>query len=427
MKKVLLILIAIIGLLEPAFSQTPLPKGATLQTIEYGYQGKFVATGYVHKKQFVEQQQITFSKRFSLDTIISGTYFTENGTAYIEGTRYSSTDQTKSIYKGLFQVCNTSAEKELTTNPKEFRELKIQDIDISYFHQSVYSDNFYKSCIKNVYIEKQTDGTYSLMITGWKTFESQFPEFPGKRLKEQEISNLEENIDSDQQIKLTYSDGDIFVGNKYGGEYIFASGERYIGKFNGSELGGNVNGYSSCYRLIEQLEKLSSSNKTIFADGSETEGDWLKLYNFKSFEKEKIRKCRTLTEARDMAVQIHLENQQKLQKEKQAKESAEQEKQELEQKLTAKYGAAMAKKVMMGTIEIGMSKEICKESLANAYCNDYVRGFRYTVIAQTSKTESWKVTNAKYLNNLQLLMFSGNYHDVVYLNFVNDRLERIIQ
>ena len=106
---------------------------------------------------------------------------------------------------------------------------------------------------------------------------------------------------------------------------------------------------------------------------------------------------------------VQFEAEEKKQKEQQlerAKRDAafkrqfEQEEAKRKQALTAKYGAAMAGKIIAGKFEIGMSKAICAE----------ISGYA-SIIEQTATTETWKV---------------NNWAGASYLYFVGDNLVRIV-
>ena len=52
------------------------------------------------------------------------------------------------------------------------------------------------------------------------------------------------------------------------------------------------------------------------------------------------------------------------------------------QQLTAQYGAALAEKIMVGNLEIGMNKAVCREIVGTA-----------PVVNRTATTETWRIPN----------------------------------
>ena len=76
------------------------------------------------------------------------------------------------------------------------------------------------------------------------------------------------------------------------------------------------------------------------------------------------------------------------------------------QELTSKYGATTAEKIIAGKLEIGMSKEVCKEVLKS-------NGEYPTVFEKTATTKTWIVTH-----------FIFDYNE--YLYFIDNKLVRIV-
>jgi len=77
------------------------------------------------------------------------------------------------------------------------------------------------------------------------------------------------------------------------------------------------------------------------------------------------------------------------------KKQLEEEEAKRKQKLTDKYGASMAEKIIAGKLEIGMSKAVCAEIAIYA-----------SIIDQTATTETWKVT--LWTSSESYLYFSGD-------------------
>jgi len=360
-----------------AFSQTPLPKGAKLQAILYPKAG-MIAVGYVYKKQFVENQEVTFLKKddlglynkiiekdgefyihprsgsnqsgeiplSSLDTVASGVYFTKDGIACIKGIVHSKVlymaagrySYNEFVYEGVFQISNSEDGSILTTDPNKFiynsqpnqypdkleltgtDKLKITIVDI-YSCQRYYEDK------KNqpVTLQKQSD-SYTLKIE----FDDRILETAVNSdiVKRYGFFAFDDFIKSSQNVKLNFKDGNAFTGiveknagiyKAKQGEYKFVTGEKYTGTLG---LGDLI--YYNKGRIF-----VPDQGETIFADGTAVSGDWLKQYNFTDDEWKQIyENSRSLTEIRNMAVRIDKEKQEKLEAEKLAQEQAEKEKQE---------------------------------------------------------------------------------------------------
>ena len=359
MRKVLIFLVAVFGF-GFVYSQVPLPKGAKLQAIIYP-NTREIAVGYVYKKQFVENQEITFFEmnpkftlafpkdysiskkdevfyicgRFngiyneqllsSLDTIASGVYFTKNETAYIKGVERSYLskyyNERFTIYKqGIFQISNSEDGNTLTTDPKKVRRVKTTITEIDSY-QGYYNND------KNnpVTLQKQSENYMLKIIFDDRVLETVVsPDI----IKRYGFFAFDDFIKSSQNVKLNYNNGNIFIGiveknvdtyKAKQGEYKFTTGEKYTGTFG---LGNLI--YYDKGRIF-----VPDQGETMFADGTTASGDWLKQYNFTDNEWKQIyESSKSLTEIRNMAVRVNQEKQEKIQAEKIAKEQAEKERQE---------------------------------------------------------------------------------------------------
>ncbi len=345
--RILILAISLLtALARSVYSQEPLPKGAKFNTIIYNRMD-MVAQGYTHRGEFVENQNITFLKLpksvipswfqrnkdgmvffynqndndklypiSSLDTIVSGFYYLDNGIASIKGvmTNYNYLVESKS--KGLFQVSNTEDGYSLTANPKKAVHqkrlspgLKIEILDATYYETTSREGH-------KIYETRQSDGTYLLRIEyseiahlnysmHTKTLESHITE-----LKTWQLLNYS-FYKTIQPVKLTFwKNDDVFIGtiDSYEsdprpkeGEYRYASGEIFIGEYQNidiGEFGGRI--------------FVPNKGKTIFADGSVVEGDWLNQYKFTNNEWRNIwDNTNTLTEIRDMAFNLNKEKEPK--------------------------------------------------------------------------------------------------------------------
>lgn len=317
------------------------PKGK-LQAIIYP--NDVVGVGYVDKKQFVENQEVTFlnlsgqsyayyivekdrtfylRNRYgnktdisvsSLDTIVSGIYFKKNGIAYIEGTLHPTVfTNKKTVYGGIFHISNTdNDDKSLTTNPNKAlktkltqyqytNKLKIGEVDI-HSYQGYYQRNYkglYDQEEYPITLQKQSD-CYVLKIK----YDDRLLDAPVSfdNVNKHGIFAFDALIESTPNVKLNYANGNIFVGfveknkDKYiakKGEYRYTTGEIYTGIVENKNLGGN-------YFIVHD------QGKTVFADGTTADGNWTKEYNFTDNEwKQIFAESKSLTDVRNLAINMN--------------------------------------------------------------------------------------------------------------------------
>jgi len=373
-----------------AYSQASLPKGAKLETIRFSKnkynKASYFITGYVHKKQFVEGQQISLTihnfgaykygipntffnfngyEHIKNEATLKGIYILRQNMPYVEGT-ITFKDYPLLQEKGLYMLMNSTPvklkEQLLTAIPKKSDYLLYQREDI-YYYRGYYVDNEKKYPLT---WQKLSENSYLLKI-----------EFDDRMLEA--VANYEDLvkhglsgdnfIESSQNVRLNYKNGNAFIGivvkrNKgyrpYRGEIRFTTGEKYIGAIseNGIYDGENF------------FVPRSNQGETIFADGTVAKGAWLDQYNLTSDEKEKLHKsCKSLTEMRNEAVRLFEEKQRKLQEEKIAKERTEQEKhlkeqqqkEQQKQEYISKYGAYYGTLISRRELDTGMSKEMVSE------------------------------------------------------------------
>ena len=110
--------------------QTQLQPNAKLKTVEYK-SADYIAVGYIDKKMFVENQNVTILSKQTKDTIISGKYFMQVEKAYIDGIWKRNSENSITRAYGLFEVSNSDSEIGLTTNNKKAGSLSIVAKDIS--------------------------------------------------------------------------------------------------------------------------------------------------------------------------------------------------------------------------------------------------------------------------------------------------------
>ncbi len=367
-----------------------LPKKAKLKTIKYK-ELDYAIIGYVHEKEFVEGQKLSFlktkketghvplgyipvqyNKTTLTDTIISGVYVIKDGISYLESNsiRYfsiimsderssfnffdeKSMSGKKSITKGLYKVTNSKYGNSLTAIPAEASTLKIEIADI-YFYQGYYTN-------APVTLQKQQDNYLLKIEFNDKTLETIIS---SDTVKKYRFLSFDKFIQNSKNIKLNYNNGDIFIGTLKGnigvshshyprfipnrGEYKFANGEIYIG-----DMETNKHGIQNT---------IPTFGKITFTDNSIEEGNWLKKYNVTSDE---ISKGKNLTEMHNIAIRLYEEKQKKQQEEKIAKEQAEERKliakQERKNTLINKYGDNWANLILKGKYTVGMTPEMVKE------------------------------------------------------------------
>jgi hypothetical protein len=359
--------------------QTPMPKKAKLMRIFYP-KTKTVGVGYVYKKQFVENQEVTFLKSnyYSEDTIVSGIYFTKNDTAYIKGfVPLIDFNRDKSIRGGIFQISNTNEGNTLTTNPKKAfsrltsyrytNALKIKDVDIDYYQGGFSSQNRGYPVTYPVTLQKPSDNYVLRMELKDGILETDIsPDIVKKYGLE-----FKDLIKSSQNVKLTYKNGNVFVGavdtydfSPQKGEYKFKTGETYTGTIGTTRTAfGDI---SDHLVYCDSRIRIPHEGKIVFIDGTVANGDWLKQYNFTADEWENIYdSSNSLTEIRDMAVNLQKKKVLKQQEEKIAKERAEQEKlrekQERKRSLMAKYGDYWGELISKSEYTPGMTQEMVGE------------------------------------------------------------------
>lgn len=377
-----------------------LPEKAKLKTVRYSEKySEYTVNGYVHEKQFVEGQYITIIiKTYNRIDTISGTYYIKNNIPLLESTVrnkkitiYGSFDQFTEIDKGslakaLFKITNSKDGNAFTAIPSNSKKLSIEVKDI--YH--------YQGLIKNypIIFQKQSEEQYSLKIQ-YKDLilETVIPDAVVRQNINYDFDNY---IKESQEVKLSYNSGDVFIGtvkkrssfyNKTDadyepsdGRYAYATGEAYTGIYGNTYLNGRI--------------FVPYQGETIFADGAVANGDWLKQYEFTYNEWRQIyENCNTLTEIRDMAIQLNEEKQQKLQAEKIAKEQVKQERQKTEkerkQKYISKYGEYYGSLISNGELASGMSQAMVNEVYNKTFFN------RRTAVRNSQTIEVWKFDKEK--------------------------------
>jgi len=353
-------LVLLIALLFGIINFSNAQKKGSLKTIsygenegEYGKEYNYIAIGYISNELFAENEIVTFltNRNHKLaDTIVSGRcFYDENGNSYIDGIWKEYTDKKIIRLKGAFKVSNNKNGTGITTKKKIGEELIVKTIP----------NTVYDLQIKYIALKLETSIN---------------------NLVEQEInySILNDYIKKSEKVKLSYYNGDIFIGNVIyridlpdykldeladyapkSGEFKYATGEVSTGTFY----------YSNYYQNIYLDEGTIK-----FVDGSIEKDDWLKKYKLNSIEEERIYgKAKSPTEMRNMAISIKEVEDIKRNKSETALNQVKNDnllKQQTRRKnLIAKYGESYGNLISQGHLEIGMSKAMVNEVWKKEYFN----------------------------------------------------------
>ena len=429
-----------------------LPKKAKWQAKIYVNSG-MIGVGYVYKKQFVENEEVTFFRNpyrrssikvkngefyiiarrgeeiplSSLDVVASGIYFMKNGIAYIEGSVFSD----RSVSRGTFAVSDIR----VGSAPEFAKAVGLTS------HRTETIDG------GKIYARKQNDGTYSIRVTfpdksNIAKLELQTDAFTIPQCNECRFNAIVANlyIERAESATVTFRNRDVFTGtittrNSNGlrplnGEYRYATGEVFIGEYSRFHTNGGL--------------LVPSRGKIIYADGSVSEGDWLKEYEFTESEWSQIYDNNTsLTDIRNAAIRTNVEKQQKLREEAIREEQAkreeklraervkreeelkkEQEKREKEREAErrrrgyiSKYGEYYGNKIFKKELVLGMSKEMVSEVWHKNVFNHSISS------AGNQITETWtfKAPTISYLVDLvgvsvppKMMIFKNNKLTDIY-------------
>jgi hypothetical protein len=378
-----------------------------LKTSDSYIQNK-TAVGYVYKKQFVENQNLTFIDYSNAnyrkdavsggDTIISGKYFVKNGIAYIDGIWKNR----NSFIKGVFAITNNEDKIGLTANPKSGYNLKIVPVAVSYYKsptcqlkRNVESDN---------QPDNETVSYYMKIVYQGRTLETSVSSELIKKYGLFAFNNL---ITNSRQVKLSYENGSVFTGTVESrandnaisprkGECKYSTGEIFTGDWNDSYIYG-----------------MPFNGKWTFADGSVEEGFWFEKYGLKDYEwNTKIPTNISPTEKHTRVINIYNEKQEKerqkqlaLQEEKRQRQLALQEKerqrqelfnaaQQHNQYLLSKYGNYWGNLIIQREFAPGMTKEMVLEFTSN-------KVYKISKSIRNGKSvERWKFDETKFMLEL---------------------------
>ncbi len=433
-----------------------LPEKGKLETILYR-DANMIGVAYVYKKQFVENQHVTFikksfrDKRFSSYRVkekngrtylherinktwedlsskkafISGIYFTRNDTSCIKGIMNLYDEIT---CEGVFMFCNLQYGNKYILSPlaKESRKFSfgISGI-ISY---QLMTREGYKAYGESI------DNGYSLKIDfpdkfGILTFESQVPNLSD--LKDFSIYNSD-CLGKLKSVEIEFANGDNFSGtvtSAYAssgeglkplrGKYTYSTGEKVVGEY-------------SKIRYADGVIYVPKGVIT-FNDGVVTSKDWLGKYNFTSKEWKHIYdSCNGLTEIRDMAIQLELKKQQEKIAEQRAEQRAEQlrrrKEEEQRRNIVSKYGEHYGALIIKKKLVPGMSQAMVNE----IWSKDF---FDYSISTSSGRRiEMWSLNKMKWALDensgkegvVALLSGSTSLSSVPsLLVFVNDKLTDI--
>lgn len=369
---------------------TPLPKNAKRKTIKY-LNHQYAAIGYVLNGKFVEGQKITFfntkseASKIDLpyldmfpitntklsDTLINGKYFVKDGIPYIKGT--VNLVREGSFKKGLFKVTNNE-NNELLPISNVISKLNIELADIYYYKHIEEAEN-----LETLILKKLSDDTFSINIQYIDfTLETIIPLVIFQKFASNEVEYLKSEILKSKQVKLSYNNGDVFIGNVMyindlppysvyeSGDYVPKKGEYRYAK--GEVCSGDF-GFSNIFNSIH-LEK----GTTLFTDGSIEKDYWIGEYYLSLEEEKRIhRESNSLTEMLKMAKSIKGVKDKKKEESKIITNQEKKEnliKQQAHRKnLIAKYGEYYGDQISQRNLVIGMTKAMVNEVWKKEFFN----------------------------------------------------------
>lgn len=398
-----------------AQQKKPMPENAQLKTFS---NEQYTIIGYVADDKFVEGQTITILKT-ATDTIISGTYFLKDGISYIEGKENA---RAETSTEGVFKITNSAYieisrrdfengtssfrpkeptftvnplvidnkfwknfSKEIKKNPEKLPATLLVTTNLSIEFTDIYSYQEYLNENILVSLQKQEENyalkvefTDKILETNAST-ESVQKNFiycsnciNRKKLDLKKIIN-----ENSENVKLTFKNGVVFTGKIYGSDHLIKTGGL---SGNGKLIFSNGDTVIGCFDIAFDDKgfynnlNLCTDSKTVFANGSVINGDWLekheKILSEKEWE-EIVRKSKTLTEIRENAESNEkylysvVEQKKKQQESKIAEQQAEQQKQiedqEYKNALIKKYGTNWGNLIFKEEFTLGMTKEMVLE------------------------------------------------------------------
>lgn len=361
-----------------------LPEKAKLETILY-QDADMIGIGYVHRKQFVENQHVTFicksfrDKYFSsyrvkrknertylherksntwedlssLTPLISGIYFTRNDTSYIRGV-VNPFDGL--VCEGVFIFYNSEHGSKYFLSPLVKKDQK--------FSLDMNGTTSYQLTVGRGYKAhgKSLANGYSLKI--------EFPDksdiltLEGLVAKLSDLKNFR-IYDSDclknlGTVKIKFANGDNFNGTVTSiyassgnelmplrGKYTYSTGEEFIGEYSRIKYDGKI---------------YVPKGIITFSDGVVASNDWLSKYNFTNKEWKQIYdSCNGLTEIRDMAAQLELKKQQEKIAEQRAEQLKRRKEEEQRRNIISKYGEHYGALIIKKKLIPGMSQAMVNE------------------------------------------------------------------
>ena len=361
-----------------------LPEKAKLETILY-QDADMIGIGYVHRKQFVENQHITFiyksfrDKYFSsyrvkrknertylherksntwedlssLTPLISGIYFTRNDTSYIRGV-VNPFDGL--VCEGVFIFYNSEHGSKYFLSPLVKKDQKFSlDMNGTTSYQLTAGRGYkaYGKSLANSYSLKIEfpDKSDILTLEGLVTKLSDLKNF---RIDD---SDCLKNLGT---VKIKFANGDKFNGTVTSiyassgnelmplrGKYTNSTGEEFIGEYSRIKYDGKI---------------YVPKGIITFSDGVVASNDWLSKYNFTNKEWKQIYdSCNGLTEIRDMATQLELKKQQEKIAEQRAEQLKRREEEGQRRNIISKYGEHYGALIIKKKLVPGMSQAMVNE------------------------------------------------------------------
>ena len=378
-----------------------LPKKAKEKIILYK-DANMIGIGYVHKKQFVENQKVTFisnpfyddyryrikkkdGKAFlhfnrsnkdlsTSEPFISGVYINRNDTPFIKGEMHPYYRMT---CEGTFMFYNAKQDNKYILSPST------TGVEVFYFDVSGTKSYRVTDAEYEIHGEKQGN-EYSVSVDF-----SDKSKILSLETQATDLMNLQRfdlyNPDFWKELKpveINYTNGDQFIGtvgiittddNGYklrrenivprivplNGEYTYHTGETFVGEY-------------SPIRYVDGKLRVPKG-KITFSDGSIAPENWLSQYDFTSEEWRQIyNDCKSLTEIRDMSAQLEERKRQKEERERQERIAEQREKKRREllkrlkeearrRNILSKYGAHYGNLILERELELGMTQAMVNE------------------------------------------------------------------
>lgn len=250
------------------------------KSVEY-LKNDYVVECMLQKKSIATQRPISIYKLSDGEKIIEGVVREANLTLEVSGTwvnEYGS-------MKGTFIITNTE-DNTFSLKPKESSDLIVSVKDVENY-ATTYNDSpvtiSQKSGSQTDYLftldDQHTHTKYEMLLNKYSVL--------------QLYGNLNSLLSVSEMVTIRYSNGDIFNGSFYieNGEIVPQTGNYKYN--NGDIFKGDVSGEMYCGIYID--------GTTYFKNGGEFEGNWLNLYKLTSSQLDEIAQLATPSEKKAKA------------------------------------------------------------------------------------------------------------------------------